>query len=63
MSRNETTEKNIEISKLIPHKCFKINDVQYYDIAVVKLMKPLKYNKYIQPIRIPQRPTKFQGKF
>ncbi|XP_066587819.1 trypsin-like [Prorops nasuta] len=50
---DEDTEQTIVVEKSIVHKQFGINGVGPYDIALVKLKKPLTLSKYVAPIKLP----------
>ncbi|XP_052133566.1 collagenase-like isoform X2 [Frankliniella occidentalis] len=50
----EDGRMQIKASQIISHESFRPNDKYiHHDIGLVKLQRPVKYNKLIQPVRLP----------
>uniref|UniRef100_A0A8C1K187 trypsin n=1 Tax=Cyprinus carpio TaxID=7962 RepID=A0A8C1K187_CYPCA len=54
LQTNENTEQKIKVEKIIPFP--KYNDRPHNnDIMLIKLKKPVTFNKYVKPIRLPKK--------
>lgn len=53
----EDTEQEIGITEIITHPEFELT-TYHSDVALIKLCKPIKFNKFVTPIRLPKVPAK-----
>ncbi|XP_051158292.1 trypsin-like [Leptopilina boulardi] len=61
LSSTETTEQSIQALKSIVHEKYK-GGVNPYDIALIKLKKPLTLNKAVNIIKLPKQGSEHTGK-
>ena len=52
--RGECTEQSVNVLKTIVHRHYD-DDTMENDIAILKLAKPLVFNKYVQPACLPDK--------
>ncbi|XP_043285567.1 transmembrane protease serine 9-like [Venturia canescens] len=61
ITRAEPEEQVVEVEKSVVHPEY-VGYVAPYDIAVLKLKTPLKFNSAVQPIELPKQGEIFEGK-
>lgn len=51
--KNETNKEEFEVEKIIIHPQYKIGSIFDYDIALLKLERPIEFNALVRPICLP----------
>ncbi|KAG7188818.1 hypothetical protein KM043_008427 [Ampulex compressa] len=60
IKRKESTEQSVKVAKIIVHEDYN-GGVAPYDIALLKLASPLKFNSAVKPINLPKENSEPSG--